>query len=311
MTSALTLPFARHTLRATLLVLTAIFLPLASCSTTTIYEVVDGGGPPPSGGDGQAGGTACDTYLSCLKSLDDEAGQSAAYDQAAMLYGSSGGCAQSASTMQACEEACQQAMNLLSQNGMGCSLSGDGGSSDGTSSGDSSSHADTGTDTGGGNHPDVVVPSCAPFGTSCATASCCEGSCLSGVCACPSGQTLCGSACVDLSSDVDNCGACGNACNPQGQGLSCGPISGVANSRCWGFPFASIADGDFPPGTDVTCDQVCTKAGLTCIPADGQNAAIYSSPATDEYGLASCSELAPTTYEGGAFDYVVCGCYEP
>jgi hypothetical protein len=303
-------PFASQTLRTNLLVLTAFFLPLASCSTTTIYEVVDGGGPG-SDGDGQAGGSACVSYLACLKVIDDEAGQSAAYDEAAMLYGPSSACAQSASTMQACEEACQQALGLLNQRDM-CSGSGDGGSTpDGASSGDSSSPADTGTDTGSGNHPDVVVPSCAPFGTSCATASCCEGSCLSGVCACPSGQTLCGSACVDLSSDLDNCGACGNACNPQGQGLSCGPISGVANSRCWAFPVASIADGAFPPGTDVTCDQVCTKAGLTCIPADSQNAAIYSSPATDEYGLASCSQLAPTTYEGGAFDYVVCGCYEP
>lgn len=31
---------------------------------------------------------------------------------------------------------------------------------------------------------------------------------------CPPGQTLCGGICVDLSSDANHCGACGNACPP-------------------------------------------------------------------------------------------------
>jgi hypothetical protein len=37
-------------------------------------------------------------------------------------------------------------------------------------------------------------------------------SCGAGQCACPSGQTLCFGACVDLETDGTNCGACGTVC---------------------------------------------------------------------------------------------------
>ncbi len=35
-----------------------------------------------------------------------------------------------------------------------------------------------------------------------------------GACLCPSGRTRCDTRCVDLSSDPDNCGVCGNGCRP-------------------------------------------------------------------------------------------------
>jgi hypothetical protein len=39
------------------------------------------------------------------------------------------------------------------------------------------------------------------------------GTCQSGSCQCPTGTSLCSAACVDLTSDADDCGACGHACH--------------------------------------------------------------------------------------------------
>ena len=66
-------------------------------------------------------GTNCAAYLSCLKQVADQSGQSAAYTQAASLYGSASACNQSSAAMQACETACQQAITALNQTGSSCS----------------------------------------------------------------------------------------------------------------------------------------------------------------------------------------------
>jgi hypothetical protein len=44
---------------------------------------------------------------------------------------------------------------------------------------------------------------------------CCPtgANCVSGSCECPSGEAVCGTACVDKSIDVNNCGSCGNGCS--------------------------------------------------------------------------------------------------
>src|SRR5215203_5414934 len=50
---------------------------------------------------------------------------------------------------------------------------------------------------------------------------------VGGQCVCPSGQTDCSGACVDLNTDRSNCGKCGNQC-PEGVGCeagSCPPVS--------------------------------------------------------------------------------------
>lgn len=54
---------------------------------------------------------------------------------------------------------------------------------------------------------------CAAVGAVCTRpVDCCSGRCVDGRCACPVGQTRCGTACVNLVTDRDNCGVCGNDC---------------------------------------------------------------------------------------------------
>jgi len=50
---------------------------------------------------------------------------------------------------------------------------------------------------------------------------------------CPTGKTSCGGACVDMSTDRNNCGTCGRVCAP---GQSC------VGSSCTGAPDASVPD---------------------------------------------------------------------
>ncbi len=57
---------------------------------------------------------------------------------------------------------------------------------------------------------------------------------------CASGQTYCGGACVDTSTNPANCGQCGTSC---GAGLLC--VNGLCSAQC--------------PGTEVTCGDVCAS----------------------------------------------------
>lgn len=57
------------------------------------------------------------------------------------------------------------------------------------------------------------VCTCSPFGAACRdNTSCCSGNCVGGACACRAIHTRCGKRCVDLRWDIENCGACGQAC---------------------------------------------------------------------------------------------------
>src|SRR5262249_32852866 len=84
--------------------------------------------------------------------------------------------------------------------------------------------------------------------------------CTAGACVCPMGQTACGATCVDLMTNVSNCGACGN---------SCGPGGACAAGRCTcaaGFTMCGTACTD--PQTDPrncgTCGNAC-PAGRVCL----------------------------------------------
>jgi hypothetical protein len=58
----------------------------------------------------------------------------------------------------------------------------------------------------------AACPGGCPLGQSCIQGSC-QAACAPPLTSCPQGV---GSACVDLTTDVNNCGVCGNACPPTG-----------------------------------------------------------------------------------------------
>lgn len=99
--------------------------------------------------------------------------------------------------------------------------------------------------------------------------------CVDGECQCPPGISVCPEAspgvCVDLQSDPENCGACGNAC---GGGTSCGSGTCVAFAPCGppGMGVPSDCDGDPANGceTDTAKDPAhCGFCENACAPGAG------------------------------------------
>jgi hypothetical protein len=74
---------------------------------------------------------------------------------------------------------------------------------------------------------------------------------------CPEGQTECAGGCVDLSTDPDNCGRCGNLCS---QGDTCVNGSCQSGGQCQGH-----GDCDFSQGCEY-CDQSTHTCKSTCKP---------------------------------------------
>jgi hypothetical protein len=85
-------------------------------------------------------------------------------------------------------------------------------------------------------------------------------SCASGACTC---AFVCGDACVDPSTDLANCGGCGNACSPTNAAATC------ENGTCTLTCDAGYADCDGSPanGCEVHIaadDANCAVCGRTC-----------------------------------------------
>ncbi len=134
---------------------------------------------------------------------------------------------------------------------------------------------------------------CGRCGNSCGAGQ----SCASGVCvttSCPTGRTLCGATCVDLSTDLSNCGACGRACVVANGAPTCmagtcqvaSCLAGFANCN------ASVADGC--EANLTTSSTNCAACGRVCSLANATSSCVASScqVATCLSGFANCNSAA-------------------
>jgi len=98
---------------------------------------------------------------------------------------------------------------------------------------------------------------CAPMAHACTvSADCCSGDCEANVCSCPAGTLACDGTCLDVTSDDDNCGACGHTCPSDS---TC--TNGVCD--CLGDDPGYLACGD--ECTDVLSDpDNCGACGTKC-----------------------------------------------
>ncbi len=125
--------------------------------------------------------------------------------------------------------------------------------------------------------------------------------CQNGVCACPAGQTLCGGACTDLTTDAANCGQCGNAC---ATGASC--VSGTCKTCTvlyghvvcpQGCSYDACSPTAVPGVLDpTTCECACPPGYTSCPPG----------PCSSESGRCTGTCLPPDLH-GGSGNCGGCG----
>lgn len=100
---------------------------------------------------------------------------------------------------------------------------------------------------------------CGEVGHECAEGEICSaGECVCGSTgeSCGEGTACCGGSCIDISTDPENCGACGNVCGDQGTSCQDGAC------RCGDGPGCRA-----PVGTDLG-ELCCADA---CVPQDSAN----------------------------------------
>ncbi|HLK37539.1 MAG TPA: hypothetical protein VKU41_12355 [Polyangiaceae bacterium] len=110
---------------------------------------------------------------------------------------------------------------------------------------------------------------------------------------CTSPLSACGSSCVNLESDNDNCGTCGNKCSTQVTNATDTCQGGACHLSCNGgyhmctFKTGSACSDDTSPQSCGTSCTPCTPpagATATCVPSAGAYACSFSCNA----GLAQC-----------------------
>lgn len=103
---------------------------------------------------------------------------------------------------------------------------------------------------------------CGACGVACAADTYCGG----GQCwKCPTGKTLCGGECVDLTISTAHCGACGNSCPYGGSGAFPKCYQGVCGFACYSGHLN--CDGNWSNGCEVyilSDPKNCGTCGIAC-----------------------------------------------
>jgi len=127
------------------------------------------------------------------------------------------------------------------------------------------------------------------------TATCTDGAC-SGF-ACDAGYTLCGSSCDDLTSDSDNCGACGHGC--QGGACNAGLCPAVTLATLSWVPQGIALDASNVYWTQL--DNTGTNGSVWKVPVGGgAPVALVSAGLLSPHGIAVDGTNVYWTNEGSA-----------
>lgn len=102
----------------------------------------------------------------------------------------------------------------------------------------------------------------------CQTDTDCQGqgrpaglTCQQNSCTCPGGKTVCGTSCVDIQTDADNCGACSNKCKAQGATCNAGTCTCPGGKTdCNGICVDTQTDGK----NCGTCGTICVAQNSSC-----------------------------------------------
>ncbi|MHB8419578.1 MAG: Kelch repeat-containing protein [Myxococcales bacterium] len=132
-----------------------------------------------------------------------------------------------------------------------------------------------------------------PDGTTCGLAGSGE-TCTGGACGCLGGKALCGTTCVDLSTDAQNCGHCSTAC---GAATSC--FGGSCSTA------APLPSGQFGVGCATSPAGVLyclggTGSGTPSAPG-GANAELYAYDSTANQWTIEVPALYPLEFDPPAF----------
>ena len=136
---------------------------------------------------------------------------------------------------------------------------------------------------------------CAP-GQVCTNNACAAG--CNAQHGCASGQACCGSACVNLAADVNNCGACGTMC-PAGSGCcssSCVPLNTVNNCGTCGGACAQVINGVNACTAGKCALGGCNGTYLDCDKSLGNGCEVNG--ATDNNNCGACGTVCGAVANG-------------